>query len=232
MRTALLAVLPALAALVLAGCGSQSAPPVGERGQTVVDARAEGSVDVRVRQVLDFSKARYTEGSYSYIRVERPDGKEVVEERVDEERDCSEFECVSKVFVRLDPGEYRLVSFQRPCEGNCGFLDPPMDRCARSIGVLAGEALNIVVTVRPGEGCKIQANRAGTRRSTAVSNEEALRLIRSCEVTEYLTLHSGETRLTLEDGRWVSVIGPDNHSLLRAGANAQSSGCEIALGME
>ena len=26
--------------------------------------------------------------------------------------------------VRLEPGSYRLVSFQRPCDGNCGYLDP------------------------------------------------------------------------------------------------------------
>ena len=157
MRTALLAVLIALAAFVIPGCGRDSEPPVGEAGQNVVDARGEGPVDVRVRQVLDFSEARYTEGSYSYIRVVRPDGEELVEEQVDEERDCSEFECVSEVVFRLDPGEYRFVSFQRPCDGNCGFLDPPTDRCARFIGVVAGEALDAIVTVRPGDGCKIEA---------------------------------------------------------------------------
>jgi len=66
----------------------------------------------------------------------------------------------------------------------------------------------------------------------SITNEEALRLIRSCGVTEYLTLHSGETRLTLEDGSWVSVIRPDDDALLRAGVEAQQSGCEIALGEE
>jgi hypothetical protein len=65
-----------------------------------------------------------------------------------------------------------------------------------------------------------------------VTNEQALRLIRSCDVTEFLTLHSGETRLTLEGGRRVYVIRPDNSALLRAGVAAQGSGCEIALGTE
>jgi hypothetical protein len=30
---------------------------------------------------------------------------------------------------RLPPGAYRLVSYQRPCAGNCDYLDPPTDRC-------------------------------------------------------------------------------------------------------
>ena len=32
---------------------------------------------------------------------------------------------------RLSPGRYRVISYQRPCDGNCGLLDPPTDRCAR-----------------------------------------------------------------------------------------------------
>jgi hypothetical protein len=107
--------------------------------------------------VLDFSKGLYIEGSYSYVRVERPDGEEVLKERLGKERECSESECVSELVLRLDSGEYRLVSFQRPCEGNCDFLDPATDRCDRLIEVRRGEALNVVVTVHPGEGCTIRA---------------------------------------------------------------------------
>jgi hypothetical protein len=146
MRNPLVALFASLA-LVAAACGNTS-EPAGE---------GSGPVDVRLQQVLDFSKGRYTEGSYSYVRVERPDGEDVLKERLGNERECSESECVSEIVLRLAPGEYRLASFQRPCDGNCGFLDPPTDRCDRLIEVRAGAAQNVVVTVHPGDGCVIRA---------------------------------------------------------------------------
>ena len=33
--------------------------------------------------------------------------------------------------VALAPGRYRLQSWQRDCDGNCGRLGPPTDRCSR-----------------------------------------------------------------------------------------------------
>jgi hypothetical protein len=146
MRNLLVALLASIA-LVAPACGDTSEPA----------SEGFGPVDVRIQQVLDFSKGRYTEGSYSYVRVERPDGEEVLKERLGNDRECSESECVSEIVLPLVPGEYRFVSFQRPCEGNCGFLDPPTDRCDRLVGVRAEEAQNVVVTVRPGEGCTIRS---------------------------------------------------------------------------
>lgn len=146
MRISLIALLASVA-MVAPACGDTS-EPVGE---------GSGPVDVRIQQVLDFSKARYTEGSYSYIGVERPNGEEVLKERLGNERECSESECVSKLVLRLVPGDYRFISFQRPCDGSCEAVDPPTDRCDRLIEVRAGEALNLVVTVHPGEGCTIRA---------------------------------------------------------------------------
>jgi hypothetical protein len=65
-----------------------------------------------------------------------------------------------------------------------------------------------------------------------VTNEHALRLIRSCQVLELITLHGGELQLTLKSGRIVFVGRPDDVALIRAGVEAQGRGCEIALGME
>jgi hypothetical protein len=136
MHTKLIALFASLA-LFAPACGATS-EPAQEGG---------GPVDVRVRQVLDPSKGLYIEGSYSYVRVERPDGEEVLKERLEGER----------ILLRLVPGEYRLISFQRPCDANCGFLDPPTDRCEGLIMVRrAAEPLNVVVTVSPGEGCTIE----------------------------------------------------------------------------
>ena len=65
-----------------------------------------------------------------------------------------------------------------------------------------------------------------------VSNEQALALIRSCEVTRILALHSGEVELTV-DGRRVFVREPDGTALSKAAWDAyRERGCEIAVGME
>jgi D-alanyl-D-alanine dipeptidase len=56
---------------------------------------------------------------------------------------------------RLPPGRYRVISYQRPCDGNCGLLDPPTDRCVRPIRVLSGGLTEVAVSVRPGRGCRM-----------------------------------------------------------------------------
>jgi hypothetical protein len=65
-----------------------------------------------------------------------------------------------------------------------------------------------------------------------VTNEVALKLIRSCDASRFLTAHSGEVRLTLEDGETTSVLDPDTDALREAAVNANLEGCDIAVGME
>jgi hypothetical protein len=115
----------------------------------------EDAVDVRVRQVFDMSDGAYFEGSYSYVRVERPQGGKLLEERLPHGEPAGHEKFVSDAVLRLDPGDYRLVSFQRPCSGSCDSLDSPTDECERVIRVTRREGL-ITVTVRPGEGCAIE----------------------------------------------------------------------------
>jgi len=91
----------------------------------------------------------YIEGSYSYVRVEQ-DEKKVVQVRLKGRK--------LEATVRLEPGSYRLVSFQRPCDGNCGLLDPPTDRCSSEIEAKAGALVEATVRLSPGEGCTIDAD--------------------------------------------------------------------------
>jgi hypothetical protein len=123
--------------VALSGCGSKYTP-------------GTNAVDVRVRQVMDLSQGAYFEGSYSYIRVEDTSGDKLLEERLPEATGDSPT-LVSEAVLRLDPGEYRFVSFQRACDGNCGSLDPPSDDCKQIVRV--NEPADLTVTVRPGEGC-------------------------------------------------------------------------------
>ena len=60
--------------------------------------------------------------------------------------------------LRLDPGAYRLVSFQRPCDGNCGIVDPPTDRCSGDIDAKADARVEATVRLSPGDGCTIAAD--------------------------------------------------------------------------
>ena len=92
----------------------------------------------------------YIEGSYSYVRVEQGE-KNVVQTRLRGGK-------TPETTLRLDPGSYRLVSFQRPCDGNCGYLDPPTDQCSRGIEAKAGALVEATVRLSPGDGCTIDAD--------------------------------------------------------------------------
>jgi zinc D-Ala-D-Ala dipeptidase len=111
-------------------------------------AAAPGTLDYR--QKLDSSRGVYTEGSISFVRVRDASGDTVVRRRTAAPR----FRMIRK----LPPGRYRVVSYQRPCDGNCGLLDPPVDRCARRVRLLSGGLTAVRVTERPGRGCTMSRN--------------------------------------------------------------------------
>ena len=63
-------------------------------------------------------------------------------------------------------------------------------------------------------------------------NEEAIRLIDSCEASSVISLHSGDWYLTLKSGRSLLIPNPDPTALQAAAYKAMESGCEMAIGME
>ena len=121
-----------LAIGLLAGCGSSRPQAGGSRPATL-----------RVKQVM-VPGSLYFEGSYSYVRVER-EGREVAKVKLED----------SRAELRLDEGSYRLISFQRPCDGNCGYLDPPMDQCDLPVDVAPDKLVTATVRLSPGKGCTI-----------------------------------------------------------------------------
>jgi zinc D-Ala-D-Ala dipeptidase len=104
---------------------------------------APGTLDLR--QSLDRSRGLYVEGAVSYVRVRSTRGRLVVARRVHKPR--------FRMKRPLAPGHYRVISYQRPCDGNCRLLDPPTDRCARPVQILSGGLTEVGVRVRPGRGC-------------------------------------------------------------------------------
>lgn len=117
------------AGLLLSGCGGAS---TGGPGPATLEVEQRFAGDTL-----------YIEGSLSYIRLEGPTR---VEEQLSEGRGQ----------LQLEPGSYALSSWQRPCDGNCGYLDAPTDRCSATFEAGAGAALHASIVVRPGEGCSIE----------------------------------------------------------------------------
>ena len=105
---------------------------------------AKGPAKLIVEQTVNYTGAVPIEGAYSYVRIEDPSGHKVTEQRVQSERN---------VVIPLDPGSYRLVSYQRTCDGNCAILDPASDSC--SSGFTADGPVSAQVRVSYGSGCTI-----------------------------------------------------------------------------
>ncbi len=96
-------------------------------------------------QTIDPAGGIPIEGAYSYVRVETRDGTKIVEERL----------RAKETTIRLDSGSYRLISYQRTCDANCGNLDPVSDSCDRTFTMARDKALNAGVRVSYGSGCTI-----------------------------------------------------------------------------
>jgi hypothetical protein len=138
VSTRRLATLFAAVLLAPVGCGG---------GADSGDVRGSGAGLLLIEQV-QAGAALYIEGSVSYVRVETQQGDTVLEERLPARDRPS-------VSVRLDPGDYRLASWQRPCDGNCSVLDPATDRCERSVTIGSSQELHAIIRLSPGEGCSI-----------------------------------------------------------------------------
>jgi hypothetical protein len=105
-----------------------------------------GMATLHVRQEWERG-GLYVEGAYAYVRLER-DGESVTEVRLSDAR-------IPRATIQVAPGSYRLVSFQRPCDGNCSRLDPPTDVCSRALEVEPDAQLRAIVRLTPGKGCTI-----------------------------------------------------------------------------
>ena len=104
----------------------------------------------------------FTEGAFPYIRLESADGRVIAERLLRDTRGL-----LPLLRQRLAAGEYRLVSYQRPCGGACPRrgergLDPPTLRCEATVEMAAGETVTALVRPRVGHGCRIViGNRVG-----------------------------------------------------------------------
>ena len=126
-----------LVALVFLGCGEAASPQ---------PARLE------VWETLP-EMPRYIEGSISFLRVESVESGEVLADGPVSDP-SAERGKVPLFSAMLEPGSYRLLSHQRPCDGNCSLLDPPVDRCSATVRV-EGDAVRATVVLAQSGGCEI-----------------------------------------------------------------------------
>lgn len=111
-------------------------------------AEPRGTLDYE--RVFDTSRGVYVEGSISYVEVRDSAG------RVALARNSGPVVRFS-VRAPLPAGRYRVISFERPCEGTCAVLDPPAQACSRRVRVLARGRTAVRATARAGRPCTIRA---------------------------------------------------------------------------
>jgi len=128
-----MALLVALAALVAAGAAeaSQEKPP-----------------RLVIRTVISTNQAVYTEGAVAFVAVDDLHGHTLAARRIDK-----------RLALALHSGRFRLRSWVRPCDGNCGYLDPPTDRCSHPFGLRRGDRLLATIRMQAGDPCRISLHR-------------------------------------------------------------------------
>ena len=95
----------------------------------------------------------YREGAVSYVAI-RQLGNDMATVRTS--RLLAPLDPTLIVGTELAPGRYVITSFQRPCDGNCGFLDAPVDQCSSDpLDLHPGMAVSVLVSVVPFGGCTI-----------------------------------------------------------------------------
>ena len=147
------AVLLGLLSLGLSDCGDAT----GERPRgTVV-----------VQQVFRPESPYGTEGTVSFLVIER-DGAPIVRRQ---EVSPGVEEPETLLDERLEPGSYRIKSYQRTCSASCpyspggptapivgGPLDPPSAKCSAAFEVVDDRPVNVLVTLDPSRAtCEIDS---------------------------------------------------------------------------
>jgi len=128
--------------LVLASCAAQAT-----QGPAATAPAQPGQL--RIIQVR-VGAAVPTEGALSYIRLERATGATVTKRQLPGS---------GKLTLQAQPGAYRLLSWQRICDANCGTLDPPSQHCARPFTLRPGDQPTAAIRVNFASGCVIVLRR-------------------------------------------------------------------------
>jgi hypothetical protein len=128
-----------LGVLLAAGCALHAQPPLSPTGS------GQGTGRLVLTQDLDRGGGVYIEGYVPFVMVTR-NGQEVFSGRMGFDEILSH---------ELSAGSYELTFTVHPCDGNCGYLDPPTETCSKAFTVEAGQTVRAHVVERPSQGCSI-----------------------------------------------------------------------------
>ena len=99
---------------------------------------------IRLEHRVDSSHGFYAEGAYYYAVLRR--GSVSVVRRF----------SGTRMTLRMPAGRYVVRSYARPCDGNCGLLDPPMDGCTARVRLTANATTRVRIVAPPGSPCRIR----------------------------------------------------------------------------
>jgi hypothetical protein len=118
--------IAAAASLALGGCGASRDVGINVHSPTKIESPV-GHIAVTTSYRLGRLGPVYREGAMVEVILRDVDGKKV---DVQTQRPKAPLE-----FTDLKPGTYVLEPGLRPCDGNCGYLDPRVDTCTRTLEV-------------------------------------------------------------------------------------------------
>jgi hypothetical protein len=135
--------MTAAAGLALGGCA---------RGRDV-DARV-GSQEDRPTAGMVTVKMTFHRGSHGALYIEGAMAEVILRDAHGKKVDVQTKEPRARLtFTNLEPGTYILEPALRPCDANCGYLDPRVDSCSRKLEV--DGRVNVKVDFTVGSRCTI-----------------------------------------------------------------------------
>src|SRR5437867_3145659 len=132
---------------LLSPLGGKGRPPIGS---VSAGATGDGFFSFIRIAIPPTEGAYYYEGAYGYVRITTAASDEVFFKEL-----TNYLLPMFSQDMDLPPGAYLIESYVRPCDGNCGLLDPPTERCSTGFQIQTGKAATATITYKAGLGCSI-----------------------------------------------------------------------------
>ncbi len=125
--------------LLLTACG-QATPSLESAPTATTASTADPTEAVTLRVFQEQRNCCYEEGQVSFLSANG----------VDHEIRLSRIGLVPLIELQVPLGSIDIESWQQPCSGNCGFLDPPVNQCSMAIDATSPQTVRLLVSFEPG----------------------------------------------------------------------------------